>query len=165
MSGDLLPIARRLGVVVVQNPTHFAFEPGMLERRFGGRPAGFQAVRSLVDAGVPLAFGSDGPFNPFLNLMFATTHPNNPTEALTREQAVRAFTKGSAYAEFAERDKGTLGVGMLADLAVLSQDIFTVRAQALPATTSVLTIVGGRIIHDDLTRNRAPIGQCATHRD
>ena len=60
-------------------------------------------------------------------------------------------TRGSAFAEFAEREKGTLAPGMLADIAVLSQDIFTVPARALPGTTSVLTIVGGKIVRDELT--------------
>ena len=148
LAGDLLPVARRLGVVVVQNPSHFAFDPAMLRQRFGRVPAEFQQSRSLLEAGVPIAFGSDGPRNPFLNLMFAVTHPIHPGEALTREQAVTAYTRGSAYAEFAEDEKGTLAPGMLADLAVLSQDIFTVPPEALPATNSVLTLVGGTIVHD-----------------
>ena len=63
---------------------------------------------------------------------------------MTREQAVVAYTLTSAYAEFAEKDKGSLEPGKLADLAVLSQDIFTVPAEALPATESVLTMVGGK---------------------
>jgi predicted amidohydrolase YtcJ len=148
LANDLLPLVRRLGMVVVENPTHFAFEPGMLERRFGARPAGFQSLRSLIDAGIPLALASDGPRNPFLNIMFATTHPNHPAEAISREQAVTAYTRGSAYAEFAEGQKGTLGPGMLADLAVLSQDIFVVPAASLPATQAYLTMVGGKIIYD-----------------
>ena len=154
LAGDLLAVARRLGVVLVQNPTHLALDPAMLRQRFGGIPAEFQQLRSVLAAGVPLAFGSDGPRSPFLNLMFAVTHPTHPGEALTREQAVAAYTRGSAYAEFAEREKGTLAPGMLADLAVLSQDIFTVPARALPATTSVLTLVGGAILHDELTSPR-----------
>ncbi len=153
LASDLLPVVRQLGVVVVENPTHFAFEPGMIERRFGVRPAGFQSLRSLLDAGIPLALASDGPRNPFLNIMFATTHPNHPAEAITREQAVIAYTRGSAYAEFAEGQKGTLAPGMLADLAVLSQDIFTVPAASLPATRAVLTMVGGTIVYDSSSRH------------
>jgi predicted amidohydrolase YtcJ len=84
--------------------------------------------------------------NPFLNLMFATTYPWKPVEALTREQALAAYTQGSAYAEFAEKQKGTLEPGKLADLAVLSQNILEVAAEALPATEAVLTMVGGKII-------------------
>ena len=106
------------------------------------------AVKSSLAAGIPLAIGSDGPLSPFLNLMFAVTNANSPGEALTMEQAVRAYTYGSAFAEHQERQKGTLAVGMLADLAVLSQDIFRIAPQSLPATTSVLTIVGGRVVHD-----------------
>jgi predicted amidohydrolase YtcJ len=101
-----------------------------------------------VEAGIPLAIGSDGPLDPFLNLQLAVTHPDNPREALTREQAVIAYTRGGAYAGHAERATGTLAPGMLADVAVLSQDIFTVPAVALTRTTSVLTIVGGRLAYD-----------------
>ncbi|MEI4878406.1 amidohydrolase family protein, partial [Klebsiella pneumoniae] len=91
--------------------------------------------------------GSDGPTNPYLNIMFASLHANRPSEAITREQAVVAYTLTSAYAEFTERDKGSLEPGKLADLAVLSQDIFTVGASDLPKTESVLTMVGGKIIY------------------
>ena len=83
-----------------------------------------------------------------LNVMFATTHPDNPGEAISREQAVIAYTRGSSYAEFAEREKGMLVPGMLADLAVLSQDVFTVALGKLPETTSVLTLVGGKVAYD-----------------
>ncbi len=106
-----------------------------------------QTLRSLIDAGIPVALGSDGPMNPFLNIMFATIHPSNPKEAITREQAVRAYTFGSAFAEFAEHEKGTIAKGKLADLAVLSQDIFTTQPPELPSTTSVLTIIGGNIVY------------------
>jgi predicted amidohydrolase YtcJ len=67
---------------------------------------------------------------------------------VTREEAVRAMTWGSAYAEKRERDKGWLGPGTLADVAVLSDDIFTVPADRLPGLTSVLTVVGGTIVYD-----------------
>ncbi|HEX6589132.1 MAG TPA: amidohydrolase [Longimicrobiales bacterium] len=143
---DQLDDARRLGVVLVQNPAHL-MTPDVLAARFGSRVGDMQLLASVQRAGVALAIGSDGPVNPFLNLMFVTMHPGNPAEALSMEQAVVAYTYGSAYAEGID-DKGMIAVGMLADLAVLSQDIFAVPAQALPATTSVLTIVGGRIVHE-----------------
>jgi len=92
--------------------------------------------------------GSDGPNNPFLNMMLATFHPNNPKEAITLEEAVIAYTHGSAYAEFKENEKGILAKGMLADLSVLSQDIFIIAPTQLPATKSILTIVGGKIVHE-----------------
>ena len=141
---DLIPRARRLGVVVVQNPTHFS-EPELFYRRWGG---GMFPLRTLLEAGIPLALGSDGPLNPYLNLMFASIHPYNPKEVITREQAVRAYTYGSAFAEFAEGEKGTIAKGKLADLVVLSQDIFSVDAPELPKTRSVLTVVGGRVVYD-----------------
>jgi predicted amidohydrolase YtcJ len=87
--------------------------------------------------------------NPFLNIMFAVTDPTNPTEAITREQAVYAYTVGSAYAEFAEQDKGMLTAGKLADIAVLSQDPFSVPVPDLPKTHSVLTIVGGKVVYEE----------------
>jgi predicted amidohydrolase YtcJ len=148
LTADLLPSARRLGVVVVQNPAHFTI-PDLIRRRYGpGRSGAAQPLRSLLAAGVPIALGSDGPMNPYLNLMFAVTHPVNPAEALTREQAILAYTRGSAYAEFAEREKGMLTPGMLADLAVLSQDIFAVPLGELSKTESVLTLVGGKVAYD-----------------
>ncbi len=143
---DLIPRAKDFGIVVVQNPTHF--DAGLI---FGPTPVTYKEVqpfRTLLAAGIPVALGSDGPLNPYLNIMLATIDPGRPTEAITREQAVTAYTLTSAYAEFAENEKGSLEVGKLADLAVLSQNIFQVPVGDLPKTESVLTIVGGKIVFD-----------------
>jgi predicted amidohydrolase YtcJ len=142
----LIGRAKRLGVVVVQNPTHFSFVE-MFYARWSPQMQ-FENQRTLIEAGIPYAIGSDGPLNPGLNIMFATAHPSRPSESISRPQAVEAYTSGSAFAEFAEHKKGMLKAGMLADLAVLSQDIFSVTPNALPATRSVLTIVDGKIVHD-----------------
>jgi hypothetical protein len=140
--------ARRLGAVVVQNPSHFMLGP-LLNARLGTeRTSHSDVVKSIVEAGVPLAIGSDGPMNPFLNMMFAAVNQVNPAQALTVEQSLVAYTRGSAYAEFAERDRGSLAPGMLADLAVLSQDIFKIPLTDLPRTASLLTIVNGRVVHE-----------------
>ena len=136
--------AQALGIVLVQNPSHFMV-PEVMQRRFG-QVTDYQVFRSFIERGIPVAIGSDGPVNPWLNVMFATMHPRNPSEAVTREQAVIAYTRGSAFAEFQEKEKGTLAPGMLADLAVLSQDVFTVPPPELPKTTSMLTMIGGRIV-------------------
>jgi hypothetical protein len=145
---DLIPHAARMGVMIVQNPTHFALG-GMVPARFGPeRAAVYQPLRSLLAAGVPLALGGDGPNHPFVNLMFCLVHPDAPDEAITMEQAVIAYTRSAAWAEGREQEKGTLTVGKLADLAVLSQDIFAARPEQLPATTSLLTLLGGRPVHD-----------------
>jgi predicted amidohydrolase YtcJ len=142
--------ARRLGIVVVQNPSHFTL-PELMRARLGeARAGGWFAIRSIARAGIPLALGSDGPLNPFLNILFATTNPTVPGEALSREEALLAYTRGSAFDEGLEADKGTLAPGMLADLAVLSDDLFEVPADRLPAIRSVLTIVGGTVVHDRL---------------
>jgi predicted amidohydrolase YtcJ len=139
--------AARMGVTIVQNPSHF-MNPAAFTARIGPeRTARSTQVKNIVQAGVPFAIGSDGPMNPFLNIMFATINANNPSQALTIEQALRAYTSGSAAAEFAERDKGMLKSGMLADMALLSQDIFKVPPSELPRTVSILTIVNGKVVH------------------
>jgi predicted amidohydrolase YtcJ len=73
---------------------------------------------------------------------------NNPAEAITREQALAAYTRGAALAEFGENRKGTLSAGAVADLAMLSQDVFKVPTDVRPQTTSVLTVVGGRVLYE-----------------
>lgn len=148
MAPDLIPRVKAMHMLVVQNPTHFTF-PEIMRARYGAeRLAWMQPMKTLLDNGIPLAIGSDGPMNPFLNIMAASTHPTNPKEALTREQAVMAYTTGSAFAEFQEKDKGQLAVGMLADLAVLSADLFTVPVGEMEAIRSVMTMLGGRIVHE-----------------
>jgi len=144
---DLFPLARKLGVVLVQNPSHFTLREIFSARLGAARARRFQPVRSLLAADIPLAIGSDGPMNPFVNILWAVTDTNHPEEALTVEQAVTAYTRGSAFAEFAEKEKGMLAAGFLADLAVLSQDIFTVPPSRLPETESVLTLVGGKVAY------------------
>ena len=137
--------AKKLNIIVVQNPSHFTITDVFAER-YGPKMAKHSgAVKSLLKAGIPVAFGSDGPLNPYLNIMFACIHPANPPEALTVEEAVIAYTKTAAYAEFSD-DKGMLAPGQLADLIVLSQDIFTIPLQALPGTHSVLTMVDLKIV-------------------
>lgn len=79
--------------------------------------------------------------------MYMTSQQINPNQNISVEQAVMAYTKGGAFAEFAEKKKGTLMPGMLADLAVLSQDIFSIPKEKLPDTKSVLTMIDGKIVY------------------
>lgn len=142
---------RDLGVVIVQNATHLSL-PDLPQRLSPERLAEAQPLRSLVESGVHVALGTDGiggTISPFLDIFLATFHPARPGEALTREQAVIAYTADSAYAEFEEHRKGRLAPGQLADLAVLSEDIFTAPPPVLLATRSVLTLVDGRIAWDE----------------
>ena len=161
--GDRIARTVSLGIVVVQNPLHlgrFSVEGGETYQaaRWGARAAQFQKLRSLLAAGVPLGFGSDssnaGPdANPFLNIMIASSDPLNPSEAITRQEALIAYTAGNAYAERQEEIKGRIKPGLVADWAVLSQDILTAPLEALPATTSLLTVVGGAVVYADGRQN------------
>jgi predicted amidohydrolase YtcJ len=146
---DLIARARKLGVVVVFNPTHLTLGP-LAARRFGPeRMSAYQPVRALLEEGIPLAIGSDGEMNPGVNLMLAAAYPARPEEALTRKEAITAYTSTAAYAEFEENQKGTLEPGKLADIAVFSQDILKAPAEELPKTHSVLTIVGGKVVYQE----------------
>jgi len=127
-------ILKDLGILMMHTPKYCMKSP----------------LRSLMDSGVIVGVSPDGTTNPFLEIMLATNTHSNPKENLTREQAVIAYTKTNAYAEFKEKEKGTLMPGMLADLAVLSQDIFTIPPQQLPATKSVLTIIDGKIVYQQI---------------
>ncbi|WP_084801709.1 amidohydrolase [Bradyrhizobium sp. Ec3.3] len=145
---DAFEKVAQLGLVVIQNPTHLALPPT------GGQkiPDHSRVLQGFVTAGIPLALGSDGGVkeqNPFLNLMLAVLVPNDPSEALTREQALTAYTSGGAYAEGQEKRKGRLAPGFAADLAVLSQDVLTVPTPQIPTTTSLLTMIDGEVIFED----------------
>jgi hypothetical protein len=142
MQRDLFPLALKTGAVVVINPTHFPF-------RNAYPPGEYMLAASIAKARIPLAIGSDGPINPYLNLMIAAARPDQPKESLTREDALRAYTSGSAFAENQETKKGKIAPGMLADLAVLSQNIIEVSVNALPDTRSVLTIIDGKVVHEE----------------
>lgn len=111
------------------------------------RPGGNAPLASLVEAGVPLALATGHARQPFEAVAWAVSRDRG-AEALTVEQALLAFTRGSAFAELADRDKGHLFVGALADLAVLSADPFTAPADQVPGIRSEVTIIGGRIVHD-----------------
>jgi predicted amidohydrolase YtcJ len=130
VTADLAPTALRLGVIISQPRTNA------------------DQIRMWHRSGLTVAYGSDAdPGNPFETLR-EWTASGDADGALSREDAIRMFTRNSAYAESTEHEKGTLAPGMLADLAVLSQDIFTIPAEALPDTRSVLTLVGGKVVHD-----------------
>ncbi|HEX6100396.1 MAG TPA: amidohydrolase [Thermoanaerobaculia bacterium] len=145
---ELAARMRKLGVILVQNPSHFTIAETM-HARYGERARQAQPARSLVAAGNRFALGSDGPLNPFLNMFFAAIHPTNAAESLTVGQSLRAYTEGAAFAELQEREKGRIAPGMLADMAVLSQDIFAVAPPELPKTRSVMTIVGGKVAWEE----------------
>jgi predicted amidohydrolase YtcJ len=144
---DMIEKVVQFGLVVIQNPTHLALPiPGE------SLASEHMLLKSFVAAGIPLALGSDGgpkEQNPFLNLMLATLHTSEPTEALSREAGLTAYTAGGAYAEGQDQRKGRIAPGFAADIAVLSQDVLTIPPPQLPATTSLLTLVDGEVIFED----------------
>jgi predicted amidohydrolase YtcJ len=159
LAPDLRDRAKALGLAIIQNPLHF--DPSPMNpsaaaptgtRYDAERASTLFPLKSLISSGIPLAIGSDAGgdgANPWLNLMLATFHPMNPPEALTREQALAAYTAGGAYAEGKEADRGMIRAGMQADLALLSQDVLAVPPPELPKTRSLLTIVDGKIAHEE----------------
>lgn len=124
------------------------------------RLKGTYAFRSLLDSGAVLAFGSDSPvapLNPLLGIYAAVTrrtlddkNPNGwiPEQKISVEETVRAFTWGSAYAEFQENVKGTLEVGKLADFVIISDDIFTIDPVKIKDAKVLVTVVGGRVVYE-----------------
>jgi predicted amidohydrolase YtcJ len=117
----------------------------MQPRLFEGRTGGYYA--NLLRLKTPIAFGSDAAITdlePILGIHAAVTAG---TEAIPTYEAVRAYTIGSAYAEFQENEKGTIEVGKLADFVILSDDIFSVEPSRLRQAKVLTTVVGGRVVY------------------
>jgi predicted amidohydrolase YtcJ len=116
------------------------------------------AFRSFLDHGVRLAMGTDwtvAPLNPMLSLHAAVTratldgkNPEGwvPEQKITLPEAIEAYTMGSAYAEFQENEKGSLTPGKLADIVILSDDLFSINPRNIPDVKVISTIVGGRVV-------------------
>jgi predicted amidohydrolase YtcJ len=150
---------RRLGVLVAAQPTALALPERDHALVGDHRFARLYPYRWFLDAGVALSFGSDIPgeieYDPFQTIYRAVSRRGIPTakssydpsQAVTVQEAVTAYCRGSAYAEFMEEQKGALVPGMLADFIVLSEDIFATAAPRIPETKVMLTVVGGRIVH------------------
>jgi predicted amidohydrolase YtcJ len=149
-----------LKVIASVQPYHAIDDGRWAERRIGPeRIKTTYAFRTLLDKGVRLAFGTDwpvAPLNPMLGLYAATTratldglHPGGwvPEQKVGIEQAVAAYTSGAAFAEFEDREKGTLARGKLADVVLLSDDLFAIPPERLKDVRVLTTIVGGRVVH------------------
>jgi len=155
-----IPRIRDLGMVVSAQPTAL-IQPEKDERLLGARRArAAYPYRSLLDAGVHLAFGSDVPgestFDP-LGAIHNVVNRDSP-ERITVQEALRCYTRGSAYAEFEEGEKGTIEPGRLADLVVLSADPLIVPPATIRKLRVEMTVVGGRIVYERLQEreNAAP---------
>lgn len=151
---------RQLDVIASVQPYHAIDDGRWAEKRVGENVIkGTYAFRTLLDNKVRLAFGTDwtvAPLNPMLTIYAAVTratldgkHPDGwlPEQKLSVNEAVEAYTMGSAYAEFQDKVKGSITPGKLADMVLLSDDIFKIRPEAIKDTTVVMTMVGGKVVY------------------
>jgi predicted amidohydrolase YtcJ len=149
----------QMNVIASVQPYHAIDDGRWAERRIGSKRAKTTyAFRTFLDRRVHLALGTDwnvAPLNPMLTLYAATTratldgaHPNGwiPEQKISVEEALTAYTIGSAYAEFQEQEKGILARGMLADLVVLSDDILEIAPARIKDVKVTLTMVGGKVV-------------------
>ncbi len=151
----------QLGVIASVQPYHAIDDGRWAEARIGHeRASRTYAFRTFLEQGVHLAFGTDwdvAPLNPMLSVYAAVTratldgrNPNGwfPEQKLTVAEAVEAYTLGSAYAEFQEQEKGSITPGKLADMVLLSEDIFHIPPERIRTVQVVTTIVGGRVVYE-----------------
>jgi predicted amidohydrolase YtcJ len=149
-----------LHVIASMQPYHAIDDGRWADTRIGPQVARYSyAWRSMLDHGVILAFGTDwdvAPLNPMLGLYAAVTratldgkHPGGwvPEEKITLPEAIYAYTMGSAFAEFQEKQKGSITRGKLADMVLLSDDLFHIKSEAIRDVKVETTIVGGKVVY------------------
>lgn len=150
-----------LKVVASMQPFHVIDDGRWAWKRLDEkRLKGTYAFRTILDTGGVLAFGSDSPvapLNPLLGVYAAVTrrtldekNPNGwiPEQKISVDETVKAFTWGSAYGEFQDKWKGTLGPGMLADFVVLSDDIFTIDPVKIRDASVLYTVTDGKVVYE-----------------
>jgi len=160
LKSDDISRFQALGVVASMQPVHCIEDMRWIVQRLGNRRCRYAyAWRSLQDHGAHLAFGTDWPvssMNPMLGLYAAVTRRDTlgypiqgwmPNERLAIEEAIKAYTRGSAYAEWMEKEKGYLAPGALADLVVLDQNIMEISSKNILKTRVEYTILGGEIVY------------------
>jgi predicted amidohydrolase YtcJ len=150
---------KELKIIASMQPSHLLTDMNWAESRLGAKRAEHSyAWADFLHRGVVLAFGTDypvEPVTPFRGLYSAITRMSEdgrktyyPAEKITIEQAIASYTTGAAFAEFAEKQKGKLEAGMLADFIVLDQDITAAQPQKLLLTKVLRTIVGGKTVYE-----------------
>ena len=151
-----------LGVIASMQPSHASTDQRWSDARLGpdtSRAAGAYAWRWFLDAGVPVAFGSDFPVevpDPTWGLYAAISRLDaegrppggwHPEQIVTMAEALRAFTAGSAFAGFAESRRGVLKVGFDADLSVFDRDLIGASPEEVLKSKATRTIIGGEVVH------------------
>jgi len=150
---------RELRVIASMQPSHLLTDMHWAPARLGpARAAHSYAWAEFLNHGVTLAFGTDSPVEPvapFRGLYAAVTRKSEdgkleyfPEQRLTIDQAIAAYTTGSAYAEFTEKDKGILAPGKLADFVVLDRDLTAIPAEQILGTRVLRTVVGGKTVYE-----------------
>jgi predicted amidohydrolase YtcJ len=150
---------KELGVIASVQPNHLLTDMDWAESRVGKQRASTSYPwGEFLKNGVPLAFGTDypvEPITPFRGLYAAITRKNEvgtksyfPEQALDIDQAIAAYTRGAAYAEFQEEEKGTIAAGKLADFVVLDHDITNVSPAEILLTKVIRTVVGGKTVYE-----------------
>ncbi len=164
LSGEAIERAARLGVVADMQPAWYHFDGPALAQVLGRERMGrLQPYRSIIDAGVVVAGGSDhmikfdarqavNPYDPFYGMWMAVTRETadgavfNPEQRITREEALRMWTWNAAYLSFEEDVKGSLEPGKYADFAILDRDILLCPLHELRDTQVLETVLGGRTV-------------------
>ena len=150
---------RDLKVIASMQPSHVLTDMRWAESRLGEKRAAHSyAWNEFLKRGVTLAFGTDypvEPITPFRGLYAAVTRKSEdgkqeyfPEQRITMDQAIAAYTTGSAFAEFDEKQKGLIVPGMFADFAVLDRDITAASPQKLLGTKVLRTVVGGKTVYE-----------------
>ncbi len=159
VTAEQVPRYAKLGVIASVQPNHLLTDMNWAEERVGHERAKHSYPwADCVKNKVMLAFGTDypvEPLTPFRGMYAAITRKNEagtksyfPEQKLTIEQAIAAYTTGSAYAEFEEQTKGLLQPGMLADFVVLDRDLTKVAPEAILNTEVLRTVVGGKTVYE-----------------
>ncbi len=150
---------KELNVIASMQPSHVLTDMNWAVDRLGAKRAAHSYMwAEFVTQGVPLAFGTDypvEPVSPFRGLYAAITRMSEdgkkqyfPEQKLTMEQAIRAYTIGSAFADFADQQKGTLGPGVLADFVVLDRDVTSADPASVLGTKVLRTVVAGQTVYE-----------------
>jgi predicted amidohydrolase YtcJ len=155
-----IPRFRALGVMASMQPIHCTSDMTVARRLWGKRCRYAYAWRSILDSGTVLAFGSDTPvesMDPWAGIHAAVTRQRSdgspkegwfPEERITVEEAVRAYTLGSAHAAGESPLKGSIEEGKVADLIVLDRDIFDIAPEEIPGTRVLMTILDGEVVFE-----------------
>lgn len=157
------------GGIAIQH--RMAYQGEYFVERYGAGAAGrTPPVRRMLEMGVPVGAGTDATrvasYNPWVALYWMTTGRTvggmalyDESNLLSREEALRLYTQGSSWFSSEQQQKGTIAPGQLADLAALSADYFSVPDEEIKHLTSVLTVVGGKIVYaaEEFSKHNPPV--------